>query len=75
MRAIPSRPSRRKNDGACLLDGLPLFQWAAQDRAAAIDGSFPPSRAAGFVARRFRLPIHRAALVAAHAGLGGHDND
>jgi hypothetical protein len=73
MKAIPSRRSRRKNDGACLLDGLPLFDWAAQDRAAAFDGALKPSRAAGVVARRYRLPINRAALVAGLAGLGGPD--
>ena len=65
MRSIPKLPV------AGNLDEFPLFRWAT-DRAWR---ARPLSVAATTLARRYRLPLHRAALVAALAGLGDGGRD
>lgn len=56
--------ARAVKDSGCLLDGLPLFSWAA-NRAPCL---FDMPRAARVIARRFQLPPDRARLVASLAG-------
>lgn len=49
----------------------PLFAWA--EARAAVPAAPPAPRAVLHIARRFRLPLHLAALNARLAGIGGQD--
>jgi len=63
MTNLPSSRSRRKHNRALQLN---LFAW---QETSAIMGALPFPIAK--ISRRYRLPVHRAALIVSLAGIGG----
>lgn len=70
MRTSSHEAALRRNGKALPCARLPLFHWA-ESHVSRAPAAFPETLVIRSIARRFRVPVHLARVIAENANLGG----